>query len=84
MMDIVGGDEDLLEVLEMVHMGTPADVKLWTSSPETFLRMVGEEVSEEKWGQIEGKLSMEGVMEMRRKAEGWLAEREWLGHCRSE
>lgn len=85
MMRLAGGDEDLLEAMECVHVATPKDVRLWGMVPGAFLDMLARELSEEKMAHVQAKLpDVEAVQVLKERAEKLMAENAWLESWGSE
>jgi len=87
MMLLAGGDEDLLEALECVHVATPKDVRLWAGSvPGALLDMLEQDLREDRLKEKvkESLPDLESVREMGRKADAMMQKHDWLDLWGSE
>lgn len=78
MLAVVGGDDAVLDALELVHIALPQDVALWASMPQTLLDTMRRELPEERWAAVEGRVTVEAIAEWAARAQRFAETVDWL------
>jgi hypothetical protein len=78
MVDVVGGDPDVLEVMERVHVATPMDVTLWAKTPGALVDTVRGELGDEAFEDFEERITPEAVAGWAAKAQDYVQRLPWL------
>ena len=84
MLAVVGGDEAVLEALELVHVATPKDVALWASVPQALLDTLRRDLPPGRWAAVEGRVSAEAIAEWAARAQGMVDAVPWVELWASE